>query len=424
MTGSSGGGWANPAWGEPTRPPDGPDLAKPGASRQPSGYQAPGYQRPGQQGPGGPGQQGPGGPAPAGYPPPGQGQAPPPYGPPGYAAYGWSPDPTPKPGVVPLRPLGVGEVLDGALTTIRRHPKITIGLAALVVTIQQVISVVAQYSTGSISGAFGPSAGLGTSAVPFDTLGSVVGLILSGVNLVLGLILGAILTGALMVVVGKSVLGQPVAIVDVWQQVKPRFWALLGGSLLAGLLPFAGVLVAVVIGLGIGLTLSAEAGIVAGVILGLIMLIPGAYLWGVLSLTTPAITLEKLGPIRGLKRSFQLARHDFWRVWGIQVLAVIIAQFLAGFLTVPFIFLGSIALISGGVESEPSPLRTLIFLVTIGIGAIVAGAVTEPFLSGVTGLMYIDRRMRGEGFDISLQETARTARAQQPTAGGASPGWP
>jgi hypothetical protein len=251
----------------------------------------------------------------------------------------------------------------------------------------------------------------------------VVGLVLAGVNLVIGLVLGAILTGALMVVVGQSVLGLPVAIADVWQQVKPRFWALLGGSLLAGLLPFTGVLIAVAAGLGVGLATSVAAGVAVGIILGLLLLVPGAYLWGVLSLTTPAITLEKLGPIRGLKRSFQLARHDFWRVWGIQVLAIIIAQFIAGFLSLPFVFLGSIALLSGGIEDEPGSVRQLIFLIVIAVGAIVAGAITEPFLSGVTGLMYIDRRMRGEGFDISLQETARAAKAQQPT-GRAPPGWP
>ncbi len=406
MSGPSAG-WAHPAWGEPTGQPGNPAASPPGD--RPAVVPPPGHAQPGP-------------PAPAGYAQPGM--PPPAYGPAGYAAYGWRPDPTPKPGVVPLRPLGVGEVLDGALTTIRRHPRITIGLAALVVTLQQVISVVAQYGTGSVGGVFAPDASLGSSAVPLGALGSTVGLILAGVNLVLGLVLGAILTGALMVVVGKSVLGEPVAAGEVWEQVKPRFWALLGGSLLAGLLPLAGVLVAAVVGVGIGLAVSVEAGLVVGVILGLLLLIPGAYLWGVLSLTTPAITLEKIGPIRGLRRSFQLARHDFWRVWGIQVLAVVIAQFLAGFLSVPFVLLGSIALLSGGVDDEPSSLRLLTFLVVIAIGAIVAGAITEPFLSGVTGLMYIDRRMRGEGFDISLQETARTARRQQSAPGGATPGWP
>ena len=37
---------------------------------------------------------------------------------------GWVPPPqAPKPGVIPLRPLGVAELLDGAITAIRRYPK-------------------------------------------------------------------------------------------------------------------------------------------------------------------------------------------------------------------------------------------------------------------------------------------------------------
>ncbi len=292
------------------------------------------------------------------------------------------------------------------------------------VTVQQVISVVAQYSTGSISDIFSPDAGLGASATPLAALGTLPGLILGIVNLLIGLVLGALLTGALMVVVGQSVLGQPVTLADVWQQVKPRFWALLGGSLMAGLLPFVGVPIAVGVGIAVGLGTSAAAGVAVGVILGLLLLIPGAYIWGVLSLTTPAITLEKIGPIKGMKRSFQLARSDFWRVWGIQVLALLIAQFLAGFLTLPFSVLGAIALLSGGVEDEPSGIRVLLFLIVVAIGGIVAGCIVEPFLSGVTGLMYIDRRMRGEGFDIALQETARTGRAPAASAAGSPVGWP
>ena len=38
----------------------------------------------------------------------------------------------PKPGVVPLRPLGLGEILDGAVQTIRLNPKVMLGLSAIV----------------------------------------------------------------------------------------------------------------------------------------------------------------------------------------------------------------------------------------------------------------------------------------------------
>ena len=45
----------------------------------------------------------------------------------------------PKPGVIPLRPMAVGEILDGAFTSIRRNPKAILGMAAVVMTISAII---------------------------------------------------------------------------------------------------------------------------------------------------------------------------------------------------------------------------------------------------------------------------------------------
>src|SRR3984957_10908449 len=80
---------------------------------------------------------------PAGYGPPPGGQAG--YGPAGYGpppGGGWPPPrpSAPKPGVIPLRPLAVGEILDGAFSSIRQNPKATLGLAAILMTITGVIS--------------------------------------------------------------------------------------------------------------------------------------------------------------------------------------------------------------------------------------------------------------------------------------------
>jgi len=392
MTDPPGGGWANPAWGEPTAP----------AGGYPPGGYPPGSPAPGSQASGSP--------APGRPPTPGS-------GPPDYGAYARFPDPAPKPGAVPLRPLGVGEMLDGALSIIRRYPRITIGLAAVVVTVQQAISVIAQVSTGSLSGSFLPGANIATMSNPMDSL---VGLGLSGVNLLVSTILGAILTGMLMVVVGESVVGRTVDLAEVWRRVRPRFWALLGGSLLAGLLPWVGVILAIAAGLILGLAVNGLAGALLGGLLGLGLLVfPGAYLWGMLALTTPAITLEKLGPLQGLRRSWRLVRPDFWRVWGTRALSSVIGSFLTAIIAAPFVVAGTIVLATstaGG--SEPSGGRQIVFLVLTAIGGIVAGSVVQPYLSGVIGLLYVDRRMRGEGLDIALQETARAARRPQSVPGG------
>ena len=42
----------------------------------------------------------------------------------------------PRPGCVPLRPLGLGDILDGSFKVIRRNPKATLGLSAAVAVLQ------------------------------------------------------------------------------------------------------------------------------------------------------------------------------------------------------------------------------------------------------------------------------------------------
>ena len=54
---------------------------------------------------------------------------------------GWHAAP---PGGVPLRPLALGDILNGAVTLARRNPAATFGLAAIVMTIYGVIYAVAE----------------------------------------------------------------------------------------------------------------------------------------------------------------------------------------------------------------------------------------------------------------------------------------
>ena len=58
---------------------------------------------------------------------------------------GWA-APAPMPGGVPLRPLGVGEILSGAFTLIRRNPMATLGLAAIIETLSGIITTALSWS--------------------------------------------------------------------------------------------------------------------------------------------------------------------------------------------------------------------------------------------------------------------------------------
>src|SRR5690348_5925853 len=116
----------------------------------PPGYPPPGYPPPGYQGePGPPSQYYPaaGGYPPPGYPPPGY-PPPPGYGapggypPPGYPPPGYGAPQAFKPGVIPLRPLSLSDIFNGAVSYIRANPKATLGLTTIVVVIAQLLALV------------------------------------------------------------------------------------------------------------------------------------------------------------------------------------------------------------------------------------------------------------------------------------------
>src|SRR3954447_4414861 len=97
---------------------------------------------PGSGAPPPPGWQPPPPPAPSysGYPPPAHPQQPPPPA-------AWAPAPgmlgaAHKPGAMPLRPLGLGDMYDAAFRIIRFNPKATVGSAVLVATVAWLVPVV------------------------------------------------------------------------------------------------------------------------------------------------------------------------------------------------------------------------------------------------------------------------------------------
>ena len=109
---SSRAGWARPAGSRPV-PPGRPRsrAARLGAGRQPPPGWQPARRRPA---------------APPGLAAAGSGLG---TGP-GWAGYPPPPPPPPKPGMIALRPLGVGEILDGSISAIRAHPRLMLGLSA------------------------------------------------------------------------------------------------------------------------------------------------------------------------------------------------------------------------------------------------------------------------------------------------------
>ena len=362
------------------------------------GYPPPGYPPPGYQGYPPPGYQPYPPPGYQGYPPPGYpGYPPPGYPPPGYGAFPPMP-PAIKPGVIPLRPLTLTDILNGAFSYIRTNPKATLGLTTVVVVIAQLIGLALQ---------IGPLAAMGELGVlrgEEASMAAELGSSASGLASALTTLLSSIvLSGMLTVIVGRAVFGASITIGEAWQRVRGRILPLLGYSLLWLLIVAIPVFVVAVV-IAIVAQFSGAAAFIIGIplVLGLVALL--VYLWTVLSFAAPLIVLERLGVFVSIKRSVRLVKGDFWRVLGIRLLATLVAGVVAAAVSIPFSLGGQIMLM--GSESSTT---ILIALVLVAIGGAVGQIITAPFSAGAVVLLYTDRRMRAEAFDLVLQTGAAYA---------------
>jgi hypothetical protein len=299
------------------------------------------------------------------------------------------------PGVVPLRPLTLGEILDGAVKVIRRYPKPTLGLSAIIAVVTTVLGLLLVLASDYSSFADDVRSG-GSSDDPFANGADIASIPVA----LLGWLAGLVLTGFLVVVVGKAVLGQAASFGETWQQVRPRLWALIGLALLTGLLAsapmIAGVLVAVL------LAFISPVLLVIGIPLAIASACLGVYLYVRVSLASPALVLEKASVRTALTRSGVLVKGDWWRVFAILLLVQVISYVVSQVMLIPFAIIGGVSLFASPDEGGAT---VLFLLVTVGSG--LATFLVSPFTSGARALLYVDRRMRAEGLDLTLQAAAR-----------------
>ena len=117
--------------------------------------------------------------------------------------------------------------------------------------------------------------------------------------------------------------------------------------------------------------------------------------------------LERQGVVAALKRSAKLVRGAWWRVLGVQLLALLLVNIAASIIQVPFMLLaGGVTNDSLGsfLSSDSNPSWT--FLIITGVGAAIGSMFTLPISAAVTSLLYMDQRIRREALDIELTRAA------------------
>ncbi|MDX6764316.1 hypothetical protein SIN09_34225, partial [Streptomyces sp. F8] len=308
----------------------------------------------------------------------------------------WNQHPAAKPGVIPLRPLGLGEILDGSVATMRTHWRSVVPISLVVATVIQVISVLVQkYMLSDLPLS---SAEDMTAEEAIDTLGS--SLAVSVVNQFIQVLGTIVVTAMLTMVFSRAILGQHSSVSAAWREARPQLLRLIALTLLLAL----GIIL-----IGAVLVLpGALAGNMGLAVVGFVAWLPLIIWLGIkFSLASPALMLEKSTVIKAFTRSSKLVGGAWWRIFGITLLTGLIAFMVALMVVAPFQMVGIFAF-GGGMDAlEDGSAQTawgpLIFS---GIGLIIAQTIIMPIQSGVTVLLYVDQRIRREGLDLELARAA------------------
>ena len=307
-----------------------------------------------------------------------------------------------QPGIVPLRPLGLGEILDGAFRAIRANPRLMFGLSAIVVAVTVAIQSVLQWYLGGLIA--GELAGASDVLDPADTglvetMAPSVGALVTSPLITVAI---TVLTGLLIVSVSRSVIGQRITVGEVWSRSWRRVLLLLAFSAVTTLLILGawGGFIALLVLLGSGE--QWEAALATGLLGGLLLLAATVWFSVRIMLIPATLVLEGTAVTTALGRGWRLTRGSFWRLLGIYLLTSIIVGVVSSLIATPAGFIGAFVLRDPLLTSFGS-------IVLVGLANVIAYTLTTAFMAAVVALLYIDVRMRREGLDVELARAAGQA---------------
>ncbi|MFJ8443687.1 glycerophosphoryl diester phosphodiesterase membrane domain-containing protein [Kitasatospora griseola] len=308
------------------------------------------------------------------------------------------PGQTPGPGIIPLRPLGFGELMDGAFALVRRYWKTAFGLSLVLACVLELVQAGVSWWIHT-SGTLTEATFDGYYTLPLEMLA------------------GVISTGLLTPVIGNSLLGRDTTPKQAWAQARPHLGRLAGLALLQTVILVGSLAVPLVPIFALtGATMQP-----ALLLLVLPAMVPMIFLWVRLSFAAPALILERQSVVGALKRSWHLVRGSWWRMFGTMLVFGVAVLLLAMVLTVPGAI---ITLLIGG---SPTDLYATDAEAAIGIGVmavcgVLAKTLTIPLTGNMIGLLYVDQRIRREALDLELARAAGLPGQWTPSATAPVPG--
>lgn len=325
-----------------------------------------------------------------------------------------------KPGIIPLRPLSIGDIYQGAFAAIKTNARTMFGFTAALLGVVLVISIATNYAIINLVlpnylSPSSPYAAVFTSlSGSFSQLGGTLLQVLATV----------LLSGLIVVAVSRSVLGRVASSKEVWERTKSKFLPLIGlniiTSIISGLMMIIGIVVFFVLLASAASTAKTDreflqdlgVSLVGLLILMVISALVSSYLSIKFSVASPAMVLENLGVFAAIGRSWSLTRGNFWRLFGINILTAIITSMVAGIFVGIADALGAIFIVVGSSSPEDMLASLNTTYILIMVMSTIAQLLILPFTSSVNALLYIDLRMRKEGLDVELRNAVAEQQAQ------------
>jgi hypothetical protein len=301
-----------------------------------------------------------------------------------------------------LRPLNIADLLDQMVRIYRARFGDLIAIAAVILVPLAVVRTIA-------AAFWEPGPELSELPVGFNMLMATGGDD-TGITVLLTWLLVPLMQAATAMAVSVYYLGGQTTLGDAYRFGLRRWLRLIGVALLVGLAAGAAALVVVIpisllmgvimAGIGTG-TGTGPAATVAIVLVSVAVMF--AALIGVvaimvkLALAAYAVVLEDRRAVASLRRSWDLTRGHFWRVFGTLIVVGLFVLIINLIVILPVYLLLSAA--QAGVP------ETVSNIVMAAVASLVE-LVTVPLQIIATVLLYYDLRIRKEGFDLAMMAEA------------------
>ena len=296
------------------------------------------------------------------------------------APHAYVPAPGPPPGIaatrpfassMPLHPMSISDIIDGAFRVLKGNVRTVITVGAVFIVPAGLLVAYLQRDLLGGAGIIGILDDPSTAEAAAESSGSqnaatALSLFVESISL-------PFIAAGLARVVGAAYMGGEVSPRTALGVAVRRSWALALAWFLIHVLELVGFV---------------------------LLFLPGMAVMTLMLVAAPAISVENLGPLAGMRRSFRLVRGRFWAVLAMAVLAGLIGYALRqAIVALPSI----VALLIG--------MNRAWFL--LGIGNIAALLVAQSLLALISVLVYFDTRIRSEGFDLQVM-AALLARRDAP----------